>query len=85
MIFMQNMVSSTNEMRIIFDETKLNGLKTYAYGFTSDDLESGINERFNYWNFTNNRMWDSITTESFWYNVNTSIIYKTVPFVIGQT
>lgn len=53
--------------------------------FASSFLENGPEDEYDGWNFTDNRKWDALTNESFWYNPNNQIIVNSNYFEIGRT
>jgi hypothetical protein len=39
---------------------------------------------YNNWNFTGNYLWDSISKDSFWYSMDSNLMYYTPHFEIGK-
>lgn len=74
-----------NSFEIKFDK-KLNGIKANNRGFHSTYLIDGPenDEIYNGWNFTDNRIWDALTNESFWYNPSNAIVLQTASYIIGK-
>ena len=64
-----------------FDE-ELDGLKTYTALFHT---KAGKDfEKWNSWNFTNPGIWDGNKDANFWYSANTTMLYLTVPYILGK-
>ena len=61
------------KLKAVFHED-LNGLTVYNYMFHTK--EANETTKYNNWNFTNNRIWDSYE-EGFWFNEKTTVLYKT--------
>lgn len=39
---------------------------------------------YNSWNFTTSYLWDSITNESYWYSKNTTLLWQSQTYMIGE-
>jgi hypothetical protein len=64
-----------------FDK-ELEGLKTYTALFHT---KAGKDfEKWNNWNFTSPGIWDGDKDANFWYSPNTTMLYLTVPYILGQ-
>ena len=63
-----------------FDKS-LNGLKSYSWAFQSSRHNDST--AYNNWNMTSTRVWDSIE-EGFWYAQETTVLYNTVTYTIGE-
>lgn len=60
---------------------ELKGLKNYIYMWHNGERRQ---EHYNNWNFTKSGPWDGDGTDSLWYNLNTTMLAQTVPYVIGK-
>jgi hypothetical protein len=64
-----------------FDK-ELEGLKTYSSLFHTKE---GKNlEKWNHWNFTTSGVWDGNKDANFWYSPNSTMLWFTVPYVLGK-
>lgn len=76
-----------NEIQISYNP-QLNGIMSKVIGFNSHKLDifenPGGREEYNGWNFTDNRMWDALNNESFWYDHENERFVTTSIFEIGR-
>lgn len=74
-----------NSFKIKFDK-ELNGIEAKNRAFHSSYLIDGPenDKMYNGWNFTNNRIWDALTNESFWYDPQNIIIMQTEGYILGS-
>lgn len=63
-----------------YDES-LTGLRTYTYALHTK--EAANLTKYNNWNFTTSRIWDSVE-EGFWFAANTTILWNSVVYTVGQ-
>jgi len=64
----------------MFDD-ELNGLETYQYVFHTQ--EANETKKYNGWNFTTPKVWDSYE-EGWWYSAKTTELFKTETWKIGE-
>lgn len=64
-----------------FDDD-LHGLSFMSFLFHT--VDSANFTKFNGFNFTSTDIWDSPWSESFWYSSNTTMLYSTSTYVLGQ-
>lgn len=77
-----NSSSNFNQnIKVDFDQ-EIYGLKSYAYTFHRSDGTDF--EKYNGFNFTSPSIWDATNQDSFWYNWNTTILFYTDHWRIGQ-
>lgn len=61
---------------------ELKGLKSYNYLFHTKDINNFT--KFNNWNFSSSLHWDSEDHPSFWYDQNTTILFMTENYKVGE-
>ena len=64
-----------------FDK-ELDGLKSYSSLFHTK--EGKDLEKWNSWNFTSPGIWDGNKDANFWYSPNSTMLWFTMPYVIGK-
>ena len=67
------------KIKMDFDE-ELNGLSVYQYVFHTQ--EAHLTKKYNSWNFTTIRLWDSYEY-GWWYNPATTELFKTEVWKVG--
>ena len=71
----------SQQMTIDFDK-ELHGLKTYSRMFQTKDAHNFT--KFNNWNFTSPTVWDGYGHENFYFDKNTTLLFRTQIYTIGK-
>lgn len=62
-------------------DQELVGLKSWSAFFHTSDGKNLT--KFNNWNFSSSYWWDSVEA-GFWFHENTTILYYTIPYIVGK-